>query len=384
VNETLKYVRAVLGLLFVSFCLAIVLLPSQSLADDAEVLSNFDPPARPTEVEIDFLVINLPKIDVPSETFEVLAYMTLRWKDERALALLPRAGEKQTFLEGITRQKLSQIWYPNIQFTNQYYPRQIHNNMLTIERCTGSNGEETALVTYDERILITLQSELDFTNFPFDSQDFKIGLKTFGVSDEDVILNIGKIQFFKYESLGEPGDRLQDSVFSDYEKDRLPMEWEDEEISAVYRDIRSEVSGHQYRSIEIAISAQRDAGFYGWKILFPLFLIFAISCAAFWMPGEGIGTRMYVSMFGLLAVVTFSFYVNNYLPKMSDLTFLDGVIVGTYILITLSVLINISAHMLAKRQKQKSVDRIDRICRWAFPLVYGLYYMVGVLLIIAT
>jgi hypothetical protein len=377
-----RYLCLAMASLFVVFCLLMVVLPSPALADDGEMELYLAPPRSPTEVRVDFEIINLPDIDVPSKTFEVLAYMTLTWEDERVLAQLPRDTVEMTLMEDVAEGTIGLMWFPNIQFTNQYYPRETHQRMLTIKRSPTDSGQETALISYDERLLVTLQAVLDLKKFPFDTQDFKIGLKTFCLPDEDVVLTIGTIDFFEYESADEREAGLENSVFCDYERNRLPMEWQNETISSTYRHIQSKSFQYEYQCIEIVITAQRDASFYAWKILLPILLIVAISCVTFWMPGESIGTRMSVSLFGFLTAVTFSFYVNSYLPRMANLTFLDGAIAGAYVFIVSAVIINVTAHLLRKRQKGQLIYKIDRTCRWLFPLMFVTFCTVWILAIL--
>ena len=131
------------------------------------------------------------------------------------------------------------------------------------------------------------------------------------------------------------------------------------------------------------IEVTRRYGFYIWKMLVPLALIVGISWSVFWMVSDGLAARMGVSFTGILVVIAYQFLITTDLPKIAQITFMDSVIGFSFVLMILTIVESISANTLDLRGKRTLAAKVDRVCRWAFPLAYaaGLATLVGVYLL---
>jgi hypothetical protein len=84
------------------------------------------PPAEPTEVEVGFYLLGLSRVSEPSEafpTFEVEIFVDASWKDPR-LAFSIQGLDAQVFLGEEAREKLSEIWSPDVEIQNEVEQRQ--------------------------------------------------------------------------------------------------------------------------------------------------------------------------------------------------------------------------------------------------------------------
>ena len=107
-----------------------------------------------------------------------------------------------------------------------------------------------------------------------------------------------------------------------------------------------------------------------------IFLV-GISWTVFWMDGEILPHRMGVSFTGILTVVAFQLLISQNLPRVGYLTFLDAVILMSFMLMILTIVENVVVCGFQGGSKKKLAERIDKTCRWAFPLVYILSIVVA-------
>jgi hypothetical protein len=118
------------------------------------------------------------------------------------------------------------------------------------------------------------------------------------------------------------------------------------------------------------IDVERQYGFYLWKMLLPLLLLVMISWVVFWMTETEVHDRMGISFIGLLTVVAYQFIATENLPAISYFTLMDGIISTSFAVMILSVFENLVVHVMITRDRQSGAERLDRMCRWLFPLAY--------------
>ena len=119
-----------------------------------------------------------------------------------------------------------------------------------------------------------------------------------------------------------------------------------------------------------AVTAQRKVGYYLWKVLLPLLFIVALSWSVFWMGNDSFDGQMGVTITCVLALIAFNFVIGDELPKISYLTALDWMILLAYAFVFLSAIENLIAVQLARGGKTARAERLDRMCRWGFPVAY--------------
>lgn len=107
------------------------------------------------------------------------------------------------------------------------------------------------------------------------------------------------------------------------------------------------------------------------KILLPLILMVAVSWAVFWMTADSLSDRVGVSFTGILTVVAYQFVMGDTLPKVTYLTFWDAVLTLSFGLIVLTIAENVLVHAIKPNRGEELAAKLDRTCRWAFPLAYA-------------
>ena len=96
------------------------------------------------------------------------------------------------------------------------------------------------------------------------------------------------------------------------------------------------------------------------------------------MDQSSLGDRIAVSFIGILTVVSYQIILSEILPHISYMTMMNGFLNMSFIVMCATVPINLWVGSLDRRGQSAAGDRIDRRCRWIFPVAY-----VGLLLLVA-
>ena len=90
------------------------------------------------------------------------------------------------------------------------------------------------------------------------------------------------------------------------------------------------------------------------------------------MDNETLANRVNITFIGILSVVAYYFVILNNVPEVSYLTLVDAFIISTFIILAAGVVLTVVMEKYAQEDRQDKAARVDRICRWAFPLAYFL------------
>lgn len=356
----------------IPICLAILILaaspaPAAIAAEQAESKPN---PNGVTEVEVDVWGISIYDIDDRNATFEVEAYLSSYWSDER-LAFDPgETGYDLRVLQGgaVSEALKTEIWWPGFEIIDARKPRDIMQRSIQIN--------EYGDVDYYERFSVAITQPYDLYYFPFDRHpiSFSVGLWHY---DTD------RVKFME-PAAGRP---------SNEPVDWLPEEWTVEEgeggvavrigstFCSVSQDMHCgdnlqcptgescEDSGYNHTTVELEIV--RDPSHYLTNIVLPMILIVLISSAVFSMSFRTthLGDRLGVSFTSVLTVVAFDFVTSERLPTLPYSTVLDNILTVSYIFLAINVLQNVIAARV-NDHNPKAAERLDRLFRWGFPLIY--------------
>ena len=136
-------------------------------------------------------------------------------------------------------------------------------------------------------------------------------------------------------------------------------------------DIFNSIDNSSFSNFYLEIDVTRHAGFYLWKVIFPILIVVIISFSVFWMAGNILADRMFVSMTGLLTSVAYQFIISESLPRLSYITLMDIILSFSYCLMAIMILLNVYINHLHTENFDKSL-RINAMSRWIFPLLYFL------------
>ena len=208
--------------------------------------------------------------------------------------------------------------------------------------------------TLIETLNATAKAEYNMKRYPLDRQRLEAGFAVLGFDRDEVLLQV--------ES--DAANSLASEV-------RIPQ-WTITGASASVRDRPESYAGHQGVSSAFAVSVdvQRKSFYMIRLIVFPLILIVLLSFSVFWMDRSSIGDRLSVSFIGILTAVAYQNMISDQMPHISYVTLMHGILNFSFLTMCATVVINLVVSAADRRGEIELGDRIDRRCRWGFPLAY--------------
>jgi hypothetical protein len=147
-------------------------------------------------------------------------------------------------------------------------------------------------------------------------------------------------------------------------------EWNIEAVNGRVNEIAVMKSDTPFSRYTLEIEIARKPGFYLWKVFLPLVLIVSLSWSVFWMTDERFSNRSRISATGVLTIVAYQFAFAKDLPRIGYLTLLDQIMIGSFILLAVTVVESLLVDRAGKTDPLEA-KRIDRTSRWLFPVVYA-------------
>jgi hypothetical protein len=232
------------------------------------------------------------------------------------------------------------LLWPDYTLFNQQ-GRRWTQNLTVFVQADGS-------VFYFERFSATLQApNFDFCRLPFDTQEFFIKLDS-----------IYPESFFVYQV--KPG-------FSEVGKKLGEEEWVVTKFDTGVSPTM-ELYGMQTSSFMFHFWAQRHLSYYMFRIFLPLLIIIVVSWVIFFL--RDYGRRVDAAAGNLLLFIAFNFVISQDLPRLGYLTFLDLMLISTFLVTAFVLFLAVALKRLVEGGKEALVRRIDKYVIIFYPLAY--------------
>jgi len=324
--------------------------PGTAAAQAVEDWQLLTPPPgeRPVKVHAAFHLLDVNEIDDEKETFEFTGILSLKWTDSRLAFDPEEAGAKEKVYTGAFQfDEASPGWYPEVVLLNA---AGLYETRGTVLR-QGPDGT-CHLV---QVIHAAAESKLDLRQYPYDRQRLEAVFKVLGFGMDEVVL---------------AEDPDLPSIHNG--SIRIPQ-WKFNGMAAGSRIVEVPY-GHgaaEASLFALSMEVQRERGFIVRLLVIPLIIIVVLSWSVFWMDRSSLGERMSVSFVGILASVTYQIVIGDILPPISYYTPIHAFTNFSFWIMCLTVVVNLAVGSCDKAGKHELGNRIDRHCRWGFPLAYA-------------
>ncbi len=309
-----------------------------------------------------FNLVNITDVGEKDETLDFDGAIYLEWDDPRlAYAAedygMPADWTPGDYSKAPTRvyqgdyavKELFEGWRPHIVIPNGIGNRSATNMAISI----WPDGR----VEYSEVFYARVETPMDLRRFPFDTQLLEVFFHPFLYDRNDVIL--------------VPDDRLartwnQNMGVADWIRKNVTMQERGVDI-AYFDESRTEIS-----EFVVTVEIKRRPTHMIISILFPMVLLVSLTWSKFWMDNETLANRVNITFIGILSVVAYYFVILGNIPEVSYLTLMDAFIISTFVILAAGVVVTVSVENYTGEDKAAVARRVDRVCRWAFPLAYFL------------
>jgi hypothetical protein len=302
---------------------------------------------RPVVVRASFHLRDINDIDDEMETFEFGGVLKLTWHDPRQAFDAAEAGvDEKVYLGDYQFHEVFDGWFPQVVLVNESGLYEKHGVLLRVQ----PNGTLTLVEALDA----VAEADLDLRRYPLDAQRLVAIFEVLGFATDEVVLQV--------ES--DARSAARDSI-------RTPQ-WRVEDVTASTMEREASYAGRQGIASAFVLSAEveRESFFMVRLVVFPLILIVMLSWSVFWMDRSSLGDRINVSFIGILTAVAYQIVVSEILPNISYMTLMNGFLNLSFIIMCATVVINLWVAALDRKGSSAAGDRLDRNCRWIFPLTY--------------
>lgn len=258
------------------------------------------------KVFIRVVFLKIGEIDTTKECFTADVHVEAKWREPNY--------DKKTDLDPKSLHWDS-VWLPRL-----YADNALGEPKEAINRTVLFNRELEAFVCERRRIKGTFVETMELYQFPFDIQDISISL-TSELPANEVELEVDRSE----ESSINKGS------FADEQEWRLysTVHTEKEECCKFYESGSKDL----HSVLSFRCTAARRVGFYAWNICFVMFVICAMTFTTFAVDYKLTQNRLQLTFILLLTTVTFKFVVNQALPRISYLTYLDKYVIASMVML---------------------------------------------------
>ena len=199
---------------------------------------------------------------------------------------------------------------------------------------------------YLERFSATLQApNFDFVQYPLDLQQFFVHIDS-----------TWPTTFFQFQTMQE---------FSGLGEQLGEEAWLFEQTWSKVSEVVG-ISGKLSSRFTLGFVGQRHLDYYVLRIFIPLTIIILVSWVTFFL--RDFSKRIDIGGGNLLVFVAFNFTISDNLPQLGYVTFLDAILVVSFVLTGLVVVINVMFRRMEVMGREALARQIDQYTIWIYPV----------------
>jgi len=317
---------------------------------------------NPFITNIDLLIEDIHHIDGKNLDFEASFSLWIDWKDPRLTEVFKEkniySGKgKPTWLCDYEADALwgsqQRILDPGIEFYNRKDKPDFQSGLVDWVDIFNDGTIETRL-----RDTAKFKSNaFNFRKFPFDSQILSFELWSEFPSTMISLEPASAMQMYK--------DTLYD--FEGEEGIAIPA-WELKNVKFdTYEYV--EEDGFPYKGFRLFLEVKRLSSYYIYKVIIPILLILSISWSVFWIDRSQIEAKVNITIVALLSLIAYNLSVDEVLPKLDYLTFMDAFIFLSYLYTGAATILCVYSYYRYKKYRRK-INLVDYYAKFVGPISY--------------
>ncbi|XP_031573468.1 gamma-aminobutyric acid receptor subunit beta-4-like [Actinia tenebrosa] len=263
---------------------------------------------KPVEVEVEFKVVSLGKIDEANMEYTMDIFFRQWWHD-------PRFKHNYTKAFTMAEDARKLFWIPDTYFINAMkssFHRVTKDNSRII---IYPNGD----VYYSTRLTVTLQCYMNLFLYPMDTQKCPFLLESYAYTKDDV--------FYRWTKRGTKGIEIMSKETAQF----VLL------LSRTERIDEDKISGN-FSQLLATFTFKRRLEYFIITIVTPAVILVILSWCSFWIVPDAIPARISLSITTILSTLLLSGTVNAQMPKVSYLKAIDVFLLGNFTFIFLALI----------------------------------------------
>ena len=292
---------------------------------------------KPLVVEVGVFIIDIDEIDDVSQRFSVDLFLEARWNDPRlALPELERKGLKRFM-------SLDEVWTPRAMILN--------NRSLTLQLRDGVEFDDLGNARILNRLIGELAADLEFEEFPFDTQRLPIDIVSYQYTVEEMQLSFSPPVASRAAEFSIEG-------------------WELKELEPELGVLVVPSDGSQLPRLTYAVEAKRASDYYVLTLLVPMSLIIFMAWTVFWLQPNIVPPRIAISTASIFSLIALGVSIRLSLPKISYLTRADVFVLGCTLMVFIALAIAVIGSRWASSDRMEQALKANAIARWIYLLLF--------------
>jgi len=272
--------------------------------------------SKKTLVHVGIYLNHIDKIDVKAQTFYAEFYLNMKWK----------GIHPPTSFELINSNDYEKYFY------EEWFDR------------------DTSWLTC--KIRGTFRCKMDVSNFPLDEQNLLIEISDYVWIQDSLTYVVNN------EVTG-----INKNIYS--------AEWYISDYDANVTTLRE--MGTDFSTFQYLVSAERKTTSFMIKILIPILIVMGVSMLNLFINKKELETCIALGVTSLLSIIALYFSISGNLPEVNYATTVDKMMMGSYLVIFISMIEIVIAHNLIERKNEKLLMRIENISKLVIPAGYILF-----------
>ena len=316
----------------------------------------------PTILLTDLYVDRIFEVTPKDSTFKAQVNLWITWKELRLIPILKKydlftnKGKPNYLCTFNQNEEFSnfKMFDPAIEFFNRIDRRNTANEMSDWIDIF-SDG------TVDQRLkdVGIFSSKFEFKKFPFDKQFLHIEIwSEFPGNLVRFKANEPAMSYYATEQRRSIND---DKFFVDG--------WNIESFSYETWSYLDTTDNKPYEGFYVYLEIDRLTSYYIYKIILPIIFILAISWSVFWIRGSQLEAKVNVTIVCLLSLIAYNFIIDEDIPKLPYLTFMDTFILLSYFYTGIATILCVYS-FLRKIKTGKDLSIVDRYAQFVGPISY--------------